>query len=134
MNTPVVISKGEKTLMYAFAGISDLVQIVLSFFVVTEPVNHVLDFIIGGVIILYAYKRDLLTVDKSLTFIAVFLGEQVPFVNALPFWVYDVRNIYKGVPSTAPAGGMGIPGVTPPRNIRKPLNSTPGVRPPRLSK
>lgn len=134
MNTPVVISKGEKTLMYAFAGISDLVQIVLSFFVVTEPVNHVLDFIIGGVIILYAYKRDLLTVDKSLTLIAVFLGEQVPFVNALPFWVYDVRNIYKGVPSTAPAGSMSTPGVTPPRNVRKPLNSTPGVRPPRLSK
>lgn len=133
METPVV-SRGEKILLYAFAGISDLVQLILSAFVVTEVVNHFLDFIIGGIIILYAYKRKLLTWEKALTLIAVFVGEQVPFVNALPFWTYDIHNIYRGVPSQQVSVNLKVAGVTPPRINRKPVNSIPGVRPPRLPK
>jgi len=132
MENPTVISKGEKIAMYAFTIICDIVQIILGLFVVTEPVNHFLDFVIGPILLAYAYKRDLLTTDKLLTLATVFIGEQIPFVNALPFWTYDMHNIYKGVPSEATVGNMKVPGMNPPRITRKPVNSIPGVRPPRL--
>ncbi len=132
MDTPI-IGKGERRLVYAFAAISDVVQIILSLLVVTEAINHGIDIFVGCVLLFYGYRRNLLTPEKMITLLAVFAGEQIPFVNALPFWVYDVRNLYKGVPSEA--SGIKIDAVvgrTPPRNQRNPVNSIPGRRPPRL--
>ena len=133
MNNKPVVKKGERRILYAFAGFMDVLQIVFSFFVITEIINHVLDFVIAGILIIYAVKRKLLDTNKILILLAVFFGEQIPFVNALPFWVYDIHNIYKGIPSSEEEAGMtNTPGITASRNQRKPLNSTPGVRPPRL--
>lgn len=132
MDTPIV-GKGERALVYAFAGIADITQAIFSFFVVTEAFNHAIDIFVGAVLAFYAFKRKLLTPDKMMTLAAVFIGEQIPFLNALPFWVYDVHNIYKGVPSSAPSIKIDkIVGRTPPRNQKNPVNSIPGRRPPRL--
>lgn len=128
-----VVKGGERMLVYSFAIGCDALQAILSFFVVTEIVNHILDFIIGGVLIAYGLKRGLLDMNKSMTLLAVFLGEQIPYVNALPFWTYDVRNLYKGIPrSEDEIVEKPNPGTTPPRMQRRPYNAEPGIRPPRL--
>ena len=132
MDTPI-IGKGERWLIYGFAGIVDFIQIIFSLFVATEVFNHGIDIVIGGVLLIYAYKRKLLTPNKIMVLGATFVGEQIPFVNALPFWVYDVHNLYKDVPSDASSIKMDVVvGRTPPRNQRTPVNSIPGRRPPRL--
>jgi len=72
----------------------DGVQIALAFTGVGEVVNHVLDFAIGAVLLLYGMIRKLWTGKKLLILLATFVGEQIPFVNAMPFWTLDVRNLY----------------------------------------
>lgn len=132
MDTPV-IGKGERRLVYAFAGLADFVQIIFSLFIVTEVYNHAIDIFVGIVLAIYAIKRKLLTPNKILVLVATFAGEQIPFVNALPFWVYDVRNLYKDVPSDISSIKTDAAvGRTLPRNQRAPVNSVPGRRPPRL--
>jgi hypothetical protein len=72
----------------------DGVQIALDATGVGEVVNHILDFAIGAMLLLYGMIKKLWTGKKLLVLLATFLGEQIPFVNALPFWTLDVRNLY----------------------------------------
>lgn len=90
------ISKGEKVIVYGFFALSDLVQIILDILVVSEVVNHILDFIIGGILLAYGQWRKLWNGNKLLILLATFVGEQIPFVNAAPFWTIDVWNMYSG--------------------------------------
>lgn len=90
------ISRGEKLLVYGFFACMDLTQIILDFFGVTEIINHFLDFFIGGVLLAYGYWRRLWNGQKILILAATFVGEQIPFVNALPFWTLDIKNLYSG--------------------------------------
>lgn len=93
---PPIISKKERVLGYIIIGSVDALQFILDLFVVTEFVNHFIDVAVGVLLGFYAVKRKLLTANKTLVLIATFAAEQVPFVNALPFWTYDLHNLYKG--------------------------------------
>lgn len=125
------ISLLEKGFVYLLAIIVDIVQAILDLFVVTEVVNHIIDIAVGALLILYAYNKKLLNQNTVLTFAAVFIGEQIPFFNALPLWTFDVHNLYK-------KGSSGVSGttkgVTLPRINKKPLNVTKGIRMPRESR
>ncbi len=122
--------------MYIVIGSIDLLQLIFSFFVVTEIANHVIDIIVGALLTLYAFKRGLLTAKKGLVIGATFIAEQIPFVNALPFWTYDLYNLYGGtVSEPVPEIDMSkLPlnanGVRRPSEQSTPLNQS-GIRPPR---
>lgn len=127
-----IIGNGERIFMYALAGLVDVLQFIFDLFVVTEVFNHFIDIIFGAFLLFYAVQRKILDSNKGLTLLAVFAGEQIPFVNALPFWTFDVYNLYKGIPSEEQKPEK-QGGITPPRLQRKPLNAQPGIRPPRQS-
>lgn len=133
MEKPVVVKRGERRLIYALAIVTDVTQAIFNFFLVTEPLNHIIDIVVAALLIAYASKRGILDTNKLLVLLATFFGEQIPIVNALPFWTYDVHNLYKGIPKTEEEANIQpkVIGVTLPRNLRKPLNSIPGVRLPR---
>ncbi len=131
-NKPV-IGKRERKFVYAFAIFTDTVQVIIDATIVAEPLNHIIDIVFGMFLVGYGLKRGILDWNKAMVLLATFFGEQIPYVNALPFWTYDIHNLYKGVPSTKEEqGDDSIPGVRPPRIKPAPLNSTPGRRPPRL--
>ncbi len=134
---PPVIKKREKFLMYALIVSADISQFIIDCLVVEEGLNHGIDFAVGGFLFAYALKRKLLTAQKGLVLGATFAAEQIPFVNALPFWTFDLRNLYKNTQSEEP-----LPPVDP-RNlalyeggVRRPSNTPPplnqgNTRPPR---
>lgn len=93
---PKIIGKAERFLVYGFFGTVDFVQLILSIFVVTEVANHIIDIVVGIILLAYGGIRKLWTPQKLLVLAAVFVGEQIPFVNALPFWVLDIKNLYSG--------------------------------------
>ena len=109
---PPVVSRMERILMYILIGSVDLIQIILGFFVVTEVANHIIDIGVGALLLIYAIKRKLLTTHKAMVIAAVFVGEQIPFVNALPFWTYDLYNLYKGTSTEASGGENADPNAT----------------------
>lgn len=137
------IGKGERRIVYGLAGLTDAIQIALSVFVISEIINHIIDIIVGIAILVYGSIRKIWTTNKILVLLAYFIGEQIPFINALPFWVLDIRNLYSGIPTSMeeyesmnpknnPDGPFNrIEGI---RQSRKPpvLNSSSGIRPPRL--
>ncbi len=119
---PPVIGKGERRLVYAIVISIDILQVILTPFVF---VNNIIDFVIGGGLVAYALKRKLLTAHKGLVIGATFLAEQIPFVNALPFWTYDVYNLYKGTVKELPEES-GVEGPMYRDGYRRPLQpSTP---------
>jgi hypothetical protein len=130
-----VIGKGERGVVYGLAGLVDLVQLILDILVVTEIANHIIDIVFGILLAIYAVLRKILTVKKSLVLIAYFCAEQIPFVNAVPFWTLDVRNLYSGVPKTKEELNaqkeIEPEWVTLPRNQKTPLNEG-GSRQPRV--
>lgn len=131
-----VIKKGERIIVYAFAIIVDIIQIILDFFVVTEIINHIIDIVVGFIILAYGTIRGIIDGNKLLILGAYFIGEQIPFINALPFWTLDVKNLFSNIPSKEDeldAETERIPGITRSRTEYKPVNSTEGIRPPRLS-
>lgn len=138
---PVVIKKWERRVMYAFTAFVDALQLALDIFVVSEVANHVIDIIVGVILLIYALARRIITVKKSMILLATFGAEQIPFFNALPFWILDMRNLYQGtVSEPAPViqeeedAPLNRNGVREPRNIirlnNNSLNSD-GVRRPR---
>ena len=122
-----IIGKGERILMYGFAGTIDLIQFILDLFVVSEIVNHVIDIIVGFIILAYGLVRGIFTTNKILVLLAYFCAEQIPFVNALPFWTLDIRNIYSGIPSNQEQLDV----MAPQDNQNGPLNAIKGIRQPR---
>ncbi len=93
---PKVVNKGEKWLVFGFFGATDALQVILSLFVVGEVVNHFIDIAAGIVLFAYGLFRRLWTGKKLAVLLATFVGEQIPFVNALPFWTLDVANLFSG--------------------------------------
>lgn len=94
---PPIISKKERFLCYAIIVAIDILQFILDCFVITELANHFIDVAVGAAFVWYGLKRNLLTGHKALVLAATFFAEQIPFVNALPFWTYDLHNLYKNV-------------------------------------
>lgn len=99
---PKVVKRSEKIWVYCLFVFFDLIQIIFDALVLPEGLNHFLDFIIGGILFAYGQKKKLWTGQKLLILLATFVVEQIPFVNALPFWTLDVRNLYSGTISKAP--------------------------------
>ncbi len=134
---PPVIGKGERMLVYGIVGTIDIVQIIFDFFLVTEPLNHFIDVGVGICLLAYALKRKLLTAQKGLVLGTTFFAEQIPFVNALPFWTYDVHNLYKGTSKEAVSEespentDLNSGGVRRPSNQPPPLNQG-GMRKPQV--
>lgn len=121
-----VIGKAEKGFVYAFAITVDIIQIILDIFVVSEIANHIIDIIVGVMILGYGAFRKLWTPKKGLTLLAYFIGEQIPFVNALPFWTLDIKNLYSGVFSSQEELEAANQ-----QNQTGPLNHEAGIRYPR---
>lgn len=127
-----VIPRGEKMFMYAIVGFIDILQFILSPFIF---VNNAIDLAVAGGLIWYALHKKIFTANKGLVLAATFLVEQIPFVNALPFWTYDLHNLYKGTSGTPAETDMGdMPlnsgGVRRPTEKAVPMNSG-GTRAPR---
>jgi hypothetical protein len=90
---PKIIGKGEKRIMYAIFGAVDAAQLI---FVETVIAGTIIDIFAGIVVLLYGLFRKLWTGKKILILLATFIGEFIPFVNAFPFWVLDIKNLYSG--------------------------------------
>lgn len=133
---PPIIGKGERMLVYGLVICIDFLQLILSIFIVTEPINHVIDIGVGIALFGYALKKRLLNANKGMVLAATFFAEQIPFVNSLPFWTFDVYNLYKGVAKEAVSeeNTQNMPlnkdGVRKPSGQSTPLNAR-GIRPPR---
>ena len=91
---PKVVNKGEKWLIYGIFACIDALQVALDFTAVGEIANHFIDIIAAAILLLYGMFRKLWPGHKLLVLLATFIGEQIPFVNALPFWTFDVRNLF----------------------------------------
>jgi hypothetical protein len=126
MEKKVIIKKWERGVMYGFAGIVDIIQVVLNFFVVGAAANRIIDIVMGIILVAYGLIRKLLNVQKGLVLVAFFAGEMIPFVDSLPFWTLDIRNLYSGIPSKEE-----IPAESQENSDRGPVNKIPGVREPR---
>jgi hypothetical protein len=90
---PKIVSKGEKWLVFGFFGFIDALQFI---FVETGVVGTIIDVGAGIIILVYGLFRKLWTTKKFLVMLATFIGEALPGINALPFWVLDVANLYSG--------------------------------------
>lgn len=90
---PKVIGGGEKKIIFALFGVADAAQLIL---VETVVVGTIIDIVAGIVLLAYGLYRKLWTREKVLILLATFIGEFIPIVNAFPFWVLDVKNLYKG--------------------------------------
>ena len=93
---PKVISKGERWLVYGFFACIDALQVALDLTVAGEVANHFIDIGAGAILFFYGTLKKLWTGKKLFVLLATFIGEQIPFVNALPFWTLDIRNLYSG--------------------------------------
>jgi hypothetical protein len=129
---PVVIGKKERRIMYTIIISIDILQVILTPLVVA---NNILDVAVGVGLVSYGVKRKLLTPKKALVLVGTFAAEQIPFVNDLPFWTYDLRNLYKGTLTVAPEpededGPLYRDGVRRPSGLSTPLNQD-SIRAPR---
>ena len=93
---PKSIGRAEKFLVYAFFGTFDLIQIILDFFAVGAAVNRIIDIVLAVLLLLYGAVRGLWTGRKLLVLLATFVGEAIPLVDAMPFWILDIVNVYSG--------------------------------------
>ncbi len=90
---PKVIGGGEKKIMYAIFGLVDAAQLIL---VETLVIGTFIDVGAGIVLLVYGLIRKLWTTKKVLILLATFIGEAIPLINAFPFWVGDVANLFSG--------------------------------------
>ncbi|MEI6304493.1 MAG: hypothetical protein WCP09_00535 [Candidatus Taylorbacteria bacterium] len=93
---PKVVNSMEKMLVYAFFACVDLTQIILDFTGIGEVANHFIDIGVGIILFSYGSMKKLWAPKKLGVLLATFIGEQIPFVNALPFWTLDIANLYSG--------------------------------------
>lgn len=93
---PKVVNGTEKLLVYAFFACVDLTQIILDFTGIGEVANHFIDIGVGIILFSYGSMKKLWAPKKLGVLLATFVGEQIPFVNALPFWTLDIANLFSG--------------------------------------
>jgi len=87
----------EKVIIFAIFGIIDILQVILSLFIVTAVAVPVVDVFAGLLLYAYGSMRKLWTPQKLMILGATFVGELIPVVNAMPFWTLDVMNLYSKV-------------------------------------
>lgn len=131
------IPKDQWKLHYAVAGVVDLLQIALDAFgPFGIAVNAFIDPVIGILLILYFWLRgfNIITHPKILLSLLCVAGLEEITGGIAPAWIADIWYIRKTILSEQGEVEPEIPkGVTLPRGSRlPPLNSKPGVRPPRL--
>ena len=83
-------------LVYAFFACVDLFQILLDLTGYGEIANHFIDIGVGIILFGYGSMKKLWAPKKLGVLLATFIGEQIPFLNALPFWTLDIANLYSG--------------------------------------
>lgn len=77
----------------------DGAEALLDLFAIGGAVNRVIDIIVGGGLIAYLYLRgefkDPHTKKRALqAFVAVFIVENIPYLDAAPFWFFDGLYYY----------------------------------------
>lgn len=90
------MSKFEWGLFIASLAMIDLIQVVLDFFAIGLAANRIIDLTVVMamplVLVLRGFKLDaqvLLLIGGS------FLAEEIPVVDAAPFWTFDGWRLYK---------------------------------------
>jgi hypothetical protein len=117
----------------ALAGIGDAASLIPVVGTIVGPIFWILFAI-------YGWKKGLGLINpkKLITTAVSMVAEIVPIVQELPALLFGVSIILAMVAAEDKTGISLVPskkiGVTLPRNTRRPVNSVPGVRPPRLSK
>ena len=123
---PAVIGGFERKIIFGLFGAVDIAQL---FLIETVIVGTILDVIAAIVLLVYGLIRRLWTTKKFLILLATFIGEAIPFVNALPFWVLDVKNLFGGTMTPEQAQESELAEM-PINQARRPLYSD-GARQPR---
>ena len=86
------IGKGERFILLAFAITVDIVQ---WFLIPTIVVNRFVDIVVGMIILIYGLMRKLMNKQQMTLFIATLLAEEIPGLEGLPFWTFDVYILTK---------------------------------------
>ena len=85
------ISNFEWWLVVGATFCIDLIQIILDFFAVGVIVNRLIDIAVGMTLGFYFWIRGVKMDSKKIfAWIGTFVGEEIPGIDALPFWTGDV--------------------------------------------
>ncbi|MBI5126285.1 MAG: hypothetical protein HZA80_00770 [Candidatus Taylorbacteria bacterium] len=132
------MSAGKWFILYVISGFVDLLQIILDFFAIGIVINRVIDIFLGLGLPIYLHLNGIPMFETKnlMLYISVFIGEEIPLVDALPLWTFEVWRMHKNyitsqlteaVPALTPTAqamsGIKNPQQTPPLNkdgVRQP--------------
>lgn len=87
------ISEIEWGLLLGAVALVDLTQIILDIFVIGVGVNRFIDIAVGMTLTLYVLLRGIGEPRMYLLLGVSFVGEEIPLLDAAPFWSFDVWKI-----------------------------------------
>lgn len=85
----------EKLAVLGVSAIIDGTQIVLDMFAVGVGVNRFIDIGYGIMLLFYGNQRNLLNQKTTLSIAATFIAEEIPLVDAAPFWTLDAWYLFR---------------------------------------
>lgn len=137
------MSAGKWFILYVISGFIDILQIILNLFAVGVVANRFIDAILGFGLPIYLHLNGIPMFETKnlLLYMSVFIGEEIPLVDTLPLWTFEVWRMHKNylkdqlsknLPIATPiaqfVGNTTSTQQTPPR-MPQPLNQE-GVRQP----